>query len=456
MKNLLFLTAMFLVLKANAQDYLISFEGTGVVKDLANVKVENLTKGTSLILTGSDVLHLTEMLNGGINDNTIKPGIKIYPNPMIESSVIEINPPIPGNAMVRVFDISGRLVSQNQSYFNNSTQEFTLSGLGKGLYIVDVRGESYQYSGKIVCNREFTGKIRLEKISNNETADFTEVSAFSVTQGIIDMNYSPGERLMFTGISGSNRTTITDIPDKSKTIVFELLSVTDKDSNYYHVVNIGDQLWMEENLKATRFSDGTSIPMVMDNAQWNFLSTPGYSWYDMNSEAYKNPYGALYNGYSVGTGKLCPAGWHVPTVEEWNSLKDYLAINDFGYPGDKGGIAKSIASKTGWVIPLPLLYHGTLVTVPDGEVGKDQQFNNSSGFNGFPAGIRNPEGSFTGSGYKAVWYSSDGTSTLADYSISNKTSNIEEGYDYRSAGFSVRCIKGEPNVLPDLITTPKR
>jgi uncharacterized protein (TIGR02145 family) len=134
-------------------------------------------------------------------------------------------------------------------------------------------------------------------------------------------------------------------------------------------------------------------------------------------------------------------------------LKDYLAINDYGYLGDPAATAKSLASETGWVIPMPLLYHGNLLTVPDGEVGKDQQFNNSSGFNGFPAGMRNPEGSFTGSGYKAVWYSSDGKSTLADYSISNKTSDIQEGYDYRPAGFSVRCIKGEMKTLPNLITT---
>jgi uncharacterized protein (TIGR02145 family) len=119
---------------------------------------------------------------------------------------------------------------------------------------------------------------------------------------------------------------------------------------------------------------------------------------------------------------------------------------------DQGATAKSVASKTGWEIPLPLMYHGDLIPVPDGEVGKDQQYNNSSGFNGFAAGMRNPDGSFTESGYKSVWYSADGTTTLADFSISNKTSNIQEGYDYRSAGFSVRCIKGETKTLPVLIT----
>ena len=324
---------------------------------------------------------------------------------MIESSIIEIYPPIAGDAIVTVFDISGRQISQNQSYLDKSTQVFNLSGLGKGLYIVNIIGNNYQFSGKIICNKEFKSKIRLEKISNNQTIDVKELKSYHDTQGIIDMNYSPGERLIFTGISGANRTTITDIPDKTKTIVFDLVSVTDKDSNNYHVVKIGDQLWMDENLKTTRYRDGASIPLVMDDNEWSSLSTPSYSWYNHSKELYKNPYGALYNGYSVGTGKLCPTGWHIPTVDEWNSMNDYLAINDYGYMGDQGAIAKSIASKTGWVIPLPFLYHGNLIPIPDGEVGKDQQYNNSSGFNGFAAGMRNPVGSFSGIGYTGVWYS---------------------------------------------------
>ena len=449
----IFLIAIFYTLQVNAQDYLITFEENGTAKSLSNVRVENMTKGTDLILNGSDVLHLVGDLTTGIGDNNQKSGMKIYPNPMIESSIIEIYPPRSGDAIVTIYDISGRQLSQNRSYLDNSTQEFNISGLGKGLYIINVRGVNYQLSGKLICNKEFSTKIRLEKISNNQTVDVTTLPDYKGTQGIVDMEYSPGERLKYTAISGDNRTTITDIPDKTRTIIFDLISVADRDTNKYHVVEIGEQLWMEENLKSTRYRDGTSIPLVVDNSEWSNIITPGYSWYDQNEETFKNPYGALYNGYSVGTGKLCPAGWHVPTVDEWNSMNDYLAINGYGYMGDNGATAKSIASKTGWVIPQPLDYHGNLIPVPDGEVGKDQQFNNSSGFNGFAAGMRNPEGSFTGSGYTGVWLSSDGTSTSADFSISNKEVNIQQGYDYRSAGFSVRCIRGDMKALPILITT---
>jgi uncharacterized protein (TIGR02145 family) len=449
----IFLIALFCTLRANAQDYLITFEGNGASNSLSNVRVENLARGTDLILNGSDVLHLLGNTTTGIGDINKEPGIKIYPNPMVENAIIEIYPPDAGDAVVTVYDLAGRQLSRNRSYLDNSRQEFNISGLGKGLYIINVSSSNYQFSGKLICNKEFSTVIRLEKISNNQTVDLTTINDNKGTQGIVEMNYSPGERLIYTAISGEYRTTITDIPDKTRTIVFDLISVADRDTNNYHVVEIGEQLWMDENLKTTRYRDGNSIPLVEDNAEWSNLSTPGYSWYNQNEETFKNPYGALYNGYSVGTGKLCPTGWHIPTVDEWNSMNDYLAINDFGYMGDQGATAKSIASKTGWIVPQPLDYHGDMIPVPDGQVGKDQLNNNSSGFNGFAAGMRNPVGSFTGSGYAGVWFSSDGTTTSADFSISNKTTIIQQGYDYRSAGFSVRCISGDVKTLAILITT---
>ena len=88
-------------------------------------------------------------------------------------------------------------------------------------------------------------------------------------------------------------------------------SITDKDGNVYTSVTIGTQVWMVENLKTTKYNDGTPIPNVTDNTEWSNLTTPAYCWYD-NDITKKNPYGALYNGYAVRTGKLCPTGWHVP------------------------------------------------------------------------------------------------------------------------------------------------
>ena len=87
-------------------------------------------------------------------------------------------------------------------------------------------------------------------------------------------------------------------------------AITDIDGNFYNIVRIGTQVWMAENLKTTKYNDGSAIANVTDNATWDALTSPAYSWYD-NNIANKAIYGALYNWYAVETGRLCPVGWRV-------------------------------------------------------------------------------------------------------------------------------------------------
>ncbi len=100
-------------------------------------------------------------------------------------------------------------------------------------------------------------------------------------------------------------------------------TVTDVDGNVYHTVKIGTQTWMVENLKTTHYKDNTPVTLITDNNLWKNAIAPGYCWYD-NDIANKTPYGALYNWYTVNTGKLAPQGWHVPSAEEWQTLIAYL------------------------------------------------------------------------------------------------------------------------------------
>jgi uncharacterized protein (TIGR02145 family) len=81
---------------------------------------------------------------------------------------------------------------------------------------------------------------------------------------------------------------------------------------------------MAENLKVTKYNDGTDIPLVTDEGEWKSLLTPGFCWYKNDEETYKKTFGALYNWYAVNTGKLCPTGWHVPIDEEWFTLMNFL------------------------------------------------------------------------------------------------------------------------------------
>ncbi len=71
--------------------------------------------------------------------------------------------------------------------------------------------------------------------------------------------------------------------------------IVDIDGNYYNIVTIGSQTWMQENLKTTKYNDGTAIPLVTDPTTWINLTTPGYCWYNNDTATYKSTYGALYN-----------------------------------------------------------------------------------------------------------------------------------------------------------------
>lgn len=107
-------------------------------------------------------------------------------------------------------------------------------------------------------------------------------------------------------------------------------TVKDIDGNTYKTVTIGTQVWMAENLKTTKFNDGTVIPLAtIEGNEWadhtvSELTTPAYGWLYDSASVYKDKYGAFYNGYAITTGKLCPIGWHAPSDEEWTTLTNYL------------------------------------------------------------------------------------------------------------------------------------
>ena len=128
-------------------------------------------------------------------------------------------------------------------------------------------------------------------------------------------------------------------------------TITDFDGNGYQAVKIGNQVWTVENLRTTKYNDGTAIPYVTDSAAWVNLTTPGYCYFNnmVNADSIRK-FGALYNWYAVDTKKLAPAGWHVPTDAEWDTLENYLIANGYNWDGttDSNKIAKSLAAKTDW------------------------------------------------------------------------------------------------------------
>jgi len=189
-------------------------------------------------------------------------------------------------------------------------------------------------------------------------------------------------------------------------------TVTDIDGNTYKTIKIGSQWWMAENLKTTKFNDGTSIPMVSNDSAWSVLKTPAYCWY-ANDELNKNVYGALYNWFTIQTNKLCPKGWHVPTDEEWTTLSTYL-----------GKMAGSKLKEVGTT-------HWNVDTTRDCK------------FNALPGGSRFGLGTYGGIGEEGFWWTATMFKNIYARCRNLYYNNPEIGRNnaYKTDGFSVRCVK---------------
>ena len=427
------------MIDANAQNYVISFIGTGSASPINTVKVENLATGESISLNGDDKLRLLGPVGiSSIGDEQFLK-IKIYPNPMQGSAVIEISPPIEGNANVSVWDVSGKILAHFKGHLGNSKQEFSLSGLGDGLHIVNVQGNGFKFSERVISTGASGGTAIITRLSNN-TQSIEERKSIDQAKGfkaIVNMAYKDGDRLKYTAVSGNSVTVMTEIPTANKTVTFIFAECKDGDDNYYPVITINNQVWMAKNLKTTRYNDGiTIIPIVQDNADWSILSTPGYSWYNNDEATYKNAFGALYNWYAVGSGSLCPTGWSVPTDEQWTILENYLIASGYNYDGTTydNKLAKSLASITGWDS-----------SSNEGAVGNADysEKRNATGFTTIPGGYRDAAGTFNDAGKDGGWWSATetGTHSAIDRWIYYSASNLIWGEYSKRNGFSVRCLK---------------
>jgi uncharacterized protein (TIGR02145 family) len=222
-------------------------------------------------------------------------------------------------------------------------------------------------------------------------------------------------------------------------------AVKDADGNLYRTVKIGRQVWTVENLRTTRFNDGTLIPQISDNQEWKDARSPAFCLYE-NKPENKEPAGLLYNWHAASSPKIAPAGWRVPTLKEQLELRDYLVAMGYNYDGTKEGnkVAKAMSTKTGWPLKSADAY-GNPLPEPDGMVGYKPESNNRSGFSARPAGSRWYDGSFHARETSVYWWSvttfdeGDGCHT----SIHTWFSKFGDNHHSKQSGFSIRLIRDE-------------
>lgn len=205
-------------------------------------------------------------------------------------------------------------------------------------------------------------------------------------------------------------------------------TVLDVDGNEYNTITIGNQTWMVENLKTTKYNDGTPITEYTFGNDWHNGNNPiaYYQWAntdDLNDvydeELPIDYYGVLYNHYAIEGGQLAPEGWRIPTVADFNELESYLASQ-----GLSGNEATALKTEFGW---LSSSGNGT----------------NDIGFNGLPNGYVSTVGTPTFSEGICTW-------ATTNVNESNGTRRMVQLFDQTEIlysdnaiqlGAGIRCIK---------------
>ena len=422
---------LFSILKLHAQDYLITFEGTGATSQISTVIVKNLTQETSLTMQGNQVLHLKKVITSiesTYSDDANE--IRFYPNPMNDYTFLEFNLPTEGTTQIEFSNLSGKKIIQTSTYLHSGLHTYQITGLTSGVYLAKISGANYLLSAKLLCNNNCIGSAQLTYLNTNSIPSKKYVLKSGTTE--VEMQYNEGDLMEYIATDENYTTVIVDIPNENKNLTFTMVACADADGKSYSVIQMANQTWMAENL--------AYLPTVNPAIHGSFTA-PFYYVYDyegtdvVSAKMHSNydTYGVLYN-YTAAI-SACPTGWHLPTDDEWSELENYLIANGYNYDATttENKIAKAIASTVLWMSPVGV----------EGSIGNNLSLNNRSGFSALPGGTRHDSGAFKHIGEIGTWWSFTERSTNFVWyrSLNYYGIDIFRADKNKAHGSSIRCIK---------------
>jgi uncharacterized protein (TIGR02145 family) len=420
---------------------------SGIVTDTGTTPIPGavvkLETGGQTATTGADgsftlVVGGTGILPGNskLKPNGLTAGItgNLMTVTIAERAVVEVS----------TFDLNGKALSTVRKTLDAGSHSIALSQRGTGIYLYKVKSGN----GEVVLKGNSLGgassgsAVTSQGLSSNSLAK--QAKAAAAINDVI--NVTKDGLLIYRVVVTNSDTTGIQIK-----MIASAGTVTDVDGNVYQTVRIGSQVWMVENLRVTKYNDGSAISLDTSTATWVNDTTPKYCFY--NNTTIKN-YGALYNWYVVSPSnpkKIAPVGWHVPSNSEWFDLLKSMVFNGYNWDGtrDSSGInnngdntlGKSLAAKTDWNTQI-----GAGRDTSKGIIGFDLTKNNSSGFSALPSGYRNLDGKCYARGNLSNWWTA--TQLLGDASrAENRDLNYASFYlgtssaDLKSYGHSVRLLK---------------
>jgi uncharacterized protein (TIGR02145 family) len=388
------------------------------------VRLENAGWGTTTQENGNFTIA-----NVGVHgqDNQSLP-LKL--SAKIHNGLLSINVAEKSTVEITTFDLSGKALSTVQKTIEAGNHSLALPNMGAGIHLYKVKTGSSEF---LIKSHSFAGVSGVTAVSVQDPSSNALVKQARVSAAINDVIAVAKDGYLNYRVIVTN----SDTSGIEIKMIVCAGTVTDTDGNVYQTVRIGNQIWMAENLRTTKYNDGTIIPHIPGNGEWYDLWTPGYCYYNntTNTDSIKK-FGALYNWHVVNTKKLAPTNWHVPTDTEWDLLENFLMSNGYNYDENTIGIhiAKSMAAKTDWST--------NLITDP-ASVGYDLQKNNRSGFSALPSGIRGWDGIFCYISEYCGWWSTTEFDAANAYALDFSWGSSAVGRTYwgKKNAYSVRLVR---------------
>jgi len=259
--------------------------------------------------------------------------------------------------------------------------------------------------------------IHTPTISDNKTSDGTDIGTYTSYVSGLSSGTAYFIRAYYTTPEGTfyGETILFPTPPTDND------TVSDADGNSYHIIHIGEQTWMLENLKTTKYRDKTDIPNLIDSVMWNNATYGAFCNFG-NDSSYGEIFGRLYNWHAVNDSRqLAPIGWHVPDSTEWQTLSDFLGGN----------------SNSGYKLKSDPSYWANF---PPHDIHVND---NSSGFTALPGGYRSSYSNYVYKGVYGLWWLASEYDLIKAKYVRLGTENDQLFFEYnnKNIGMSVRCIK---------------
>lgn len=396
----------------------------------AAVQLEKLGFPTTTGADGSFTITGTVGINDQINQSIPhKLSVKI------KNGFLYINVAEKSAAEIVTYTLHGRIISSIEKTFDIGTHSIALPRMGAGIYFYKIKAGNSELIIKSPSTGRFLGSTGVSAQDLTSTATVSRAKRYVPINDVIAV--TKDGYLNYRVIVTNSDTSGVEI----KMIVC-VGTVTDADGNVYQEVRIGKQVWTVENLRTTKYNDGTPVTLDTSAATWADATTEKYCYYanTTNADSIKK-YGALYNWYVVSPTnpkKIAPIGLHVPTDTDWKILEKYLVLNGYNWDGTTdtlvpNKIAKSMATKTDW----------QAWTEP-GAVGNDLTKNNRSGFSALGGGYRYNDGKFWYQSSIGYWWSATEIFPLFAHfrGLNHFSAELSGSTNMdKSCGFSVRLLR---------------